>query len=574
MENIIPEDQNISSQKNNPPARDISPLVLSLILMIFLCLWLIIVRLSYPGFQDSRTDRPFAEIENLAPFFFILIGSFGLTASWILMKFRVSKKMMLAFLLLGGLMLWYTPYLIAGFVKQTDTLWHMGMATNIPEIMNGAGMPFSSYATSFPQPYVFAYGVFETLGIDSIILANYIFPLVFLTIFIVFVFTISSKFYSPRTSALATLISISLLYYVELHFSPHVIGTIFLFSAILLLLNHQYIFGGLFGIVLLPMTHTVSFGMFLIFCVVYFVAYRDILEKQFVSRKSKQKLDMKKIMIGAAIIVFSIFLAMFTHISVYVDLFFSKLISSNFAGFVIDNLFDNPWFKQIASIIFLAIFTVFAVIVISHILNHYKTKKNIFKVMLDVKPTSQILIAFPILALGFSIAIGAIINRSVMIERGLTIFVILGILFILGFLFTREKKIDSKVIAAGVLALFLLYPACSYTIDSYNSYSISERSGMEYLTANVSITDQSIYMSSPGQINSFIVPGDMVVIEKEIYEISNYIVYRLHAQYKSDLHNSNPSPYTLLFEDIESNSTFQKIYHNPSFYIYLNLDGN
>ena len=51
----------------------LSPLIFITVLVIFLIGWLLIVRFSYPVFQNTREVQPFAEISSLFPLFFILL---------------------------------------------------------------------------------------------------------------------------------------------------------------------------------------------------------------------------------------------------------------------------------------------------------------------------------------------------------------------------------------------------------------------------------------------------------------------------------------------------------------------
>ncbi len=82
-------------------------------------------------------------------------------------------------------------------------------------------------------------------------------------------------------------------------------------------------------------------------------------------------------------------------------------------------------------------------------------------------------------------------------------------------------------------------------------------------------------MSSPGQIDAYISPEDNVTMQHPEDGEYDFVVYRQHAEYKYILHNpGSVNIYQQRFEELNKNITYIKIYHNPSFYIFLFIEGH
>ena len=215
------------------------PLICFLFYSTLLVIWLIMVLCSYSTFQNTRSTEPYAEIKALFPHFFILLFVMAGSTGFFIRKYDIGKYSFIFILLSAALMLWYTPYLMSGFVKQTDTIWHMGMAANFPEIMGGSIMPYSSYLTSFPLSYSANFMFLEITGMELLTLANYVMPLMFIVMIVMLSYVVFSHFTDNRIAGIAALISFGMLHHISLHSSPQVIGFMIFFTAIILFIKKQ-----------------------------------------------------------------------------------------------------------------------------------------------------------------------------------------------------------------------------------------------------------------------------------------------------------------------------------------------
>ena len=136
------------------------------ILALMTILWLCVVLYSYPLFQAERAADPYATINTIFPQFYLFLVAYIVTILGMFYRYKLGTWMTLGFLFLSAAVLWYTPYLMAGWVKQTDTLWHMGMAANVGGILDGMAMPFSTYASSFPLSYMFGNMIYQVTGME------------------------------------------------------------------------------------------------------------------------------------------------------------------------------------------------------------------------------------------------------------------------------------------------------------------------------------------------------------------------------------------------------------------------
>ena len=543
--------------KNKP----FSVYVLFSILLIVFLSWMIIIRLSYPVYQNHIQTQPFAELSSLFPLYFLLIACYGIFSFWVFYTRAVGKYSSFAIIILWAIIIWYTPYAMTGFVKQNDTIWHMGMAANAPEILDGASMPFSSYVLRFPGSYLLGFVIIETTGADLVVLANYILPLFFTFLFVSFFFILFSKLFDLRTSSMATMGAIVLLHYVAVHFSPQIIGITLLFSGIFLILKNRYPAAIAFGFVLM-FTHIVSFVLFGLFIVIA-IAVKYVKPSQH-SRKELPSKNKIIILISSIVIVILVVLLKYLHFN------FARVLNTNVLSFALIYIFDLPWFKLIALLIYGVITIVFLFILTSKIkifsLNSWKS------MFLKVESVKVIFILFSIASLIFAIITAAIERGPVLIERGLFFFlpIIFGTLF--WYITEKSQKTGSpmKTFSVILLAFILVYPICSYTIDSYNNFPKSEGVGLQFIAFRCEINNRTVDQSVSGQIDAFITPDVQPIMNSISVDKIDFLIYRKTVDFKYQLHNSeNPLVYYSLYANYDNNRSFSKIYSNPNFIIYL-----
>lgn len=535
--------------------------------------------MAYGKFQNQRITDPYAEIISLFPLFYVLLVVNAILTLYFIWHLEMKSRLQVTCLFFSCLILWFTPYLMSGFVKQADTPWHMGMANYAPNILNGEHMPFDSYVTDFPLSYIWGYSIISITGIDLISIANYVLPFIFTLILLLLIYLIFSSFYTKKIASVALIISIPLLHHISLHFSPQVFGTIFLLTSVLLLLKNK-VYASLFiGFLLLPITHLLSFFTYIIFfCIFFIFKYpTKINTRKFIKLwENNKKLLLLAISICIALGI--IFIISFTSIPSYFNLLLTKLPGLDVKQFIFENIISTPWFKQIAFVMYFVLFLIFGFI----ILKLYKRKKSKTKkisiVFKESSWTTKTIVLFSIACLFYGIALALIQKASVLIERGLTFFLLFSILFIVAKSilvnddnFTKPySRKQYKILVFVVVSLFLLYPICSYSIDAYNSYPVSDERGLIFLTSTVNLTGKSLEMPAAGQIDAFIAPGDNIsfISTRGYYDV---VVYGLSMEIKERMHNpDDPNLVELKFNALNANSNYNIIYYNPTFHIYMN----
>lgn len=476
---------------------------------------------------------------------------------------------MLAILVAGATILWYTPYAMAGFVKQTDTLWHMGTAMNMPGIIAGGNIPYSSYISSFPLSFSFGFIFLQVTGMDIIVLSNYVLPLIYIFIFILALFVLFRAFTNQNIAFISSFICVGLLYHISLHHSPQVIGTLLLLVSMFLWLKKSYYISGFIGIALLPVTHIISFAFFIVFILLHILikTLNPQIERVASIKTFTHKKNMSIIIVAISTTIFLAFL-----LRIYIALFLDRLSIGNIPHFIWINLIDVPWFKHISSIQYFLIFTIVSIVVVRLFTKSGKSKMNFRTLVLMMKKKCAFIILFAYLCLIIGLVIALAGNSAVLIERGVSFFVLFSALFLMshfiglsGETHIFKKSNLGKAIIIVITLSFITYPLGSYAIDSYNSFSQSEKSGIVFLANGMNISDTSIEMSSPGQINAFIETGRN--IQFTTYSRANLVIWRLHAENKDVLHDSDSIE--LKFRHMDSNPEFMKIYSNPAFRIYM-----
>ena len=546
--------------------KKLSPIIAILTMATLFLIWASIVRLAYPDYLNTRTAEPLAEIFALYPLFFMLLGGYILSFLFLDRKYLIGKWTMFGFILLGAVFLWYTPYLLSGFVKQADTIWHMGMAANVSPILDGQGMPFSSYVTSFPLSYVLGNMLIQVTGTEMLYLANYVLPAILMFIMLLLFYLVLGSYFHYRVAGLALLISLPLFYYVSLHFSPQVIGIVLIFSTMLLLNRGKLLPAIIIGILILPFTHIISFVVFIGFLALHL----GIQHREKLLGDNKSRLTSKRVWLLVILAVVAMSFLLFTDLFNYGDLFFSRFNIGNIAPFLLDNLVRNPWFKMLVGIIFVSLFMIFSYHMVKKGSSCYaKNKKNLANCILYVPKKYLFIISFSLMCLAMGVLIAIAENSPVLLERGLMYFIPFSLALILWFSRAALKASNYRAVFAIVLlGLFLAYPLGSYPVDAYNSFSESESAGLEFIGYELELNNTSITFYASGQLDAYITPEDNITM-KHIHGLPyDWYAYRQSGYFKDVMHNPDNEVYEPRFEGYDRSPSYNKIYSNPTFYIY------
>ncbi|MGB2853882.1 MAG: hypothetical protein WBC55_05475, partial [Dehalococcoidia bacterium] len=212
-------------------------LIILILAVIAGLLYLLSVLSAYSVFQNTRLTDPLAELNSLFPLYYVAIGLTALSGVACLIWRIENKYLHLLLLSLFAIMLWFTPYCLAGYVRLPDGPWHVGVAMQIPQVLDGDPVAFSGNAWLRPGSYIYHYTFLNTLGMEPTTYISLFFPLFCLLIFILLCYVFLAKFISHQVAFLSMLIAIPGLHYIQLHPSPHTIGALLMLTALLLLIR-------------------------------------------------------------------------------------------------------------------------------------------------------------------------------------------------------------------------------------------------------------------------------------------------------------------------------------------------
>ena len=99
-------------------------------------IYLLSIFLAYPVFQNTRLVDPLAEINSLFPLYYIAIALTALIGVGCFLWRIENRYLHILLLSMFAIMLWFTPYYLAGFVKMPDTAARVGVAMQIPQVQN------------------------------------------------------------------------------------------------------------------------------------------------------------------------------------------------------------------------------------------------------------------------------------------------------------------------------------------------------------------------------------------------------------------------------------------------------
>ncbi|MEJ2242287.1 MAG: hypothetical protein P8Y18_09110, partial [Candidatus Bathyarchaeota archaeon] len=169
-----------------------------------------------------------------------------------------------------------------------------------------------------------------------------------------------------------------------------------------------------------------------------------------------------------------------------------------------------------------------------------------------------------------------------LLGRGLLYFIFFGSIVFASYLVNYRqisKKIRTTFVIVLVISLFCSFPVISYSKEAYNSFTPSTGSGLTFLTSNIDLPNKSISMGADQQLAAYLdltknytfvgFPPNLTSHPPDV------IVMRLNTYYviamRYDLSFTNNS-YTILEQQLNTNSslTYNKVYSNPRFQIYLN----
>ena len=132
-------------------------LVILILAVVAGLIYVLSIYIAYPTFQNTWLTDPLAEIHSLFPLYYIailLVALLGLGC----FIFRIGNKYLhILLLFMFAVMLWYTPYYLAGFARLVDTPAWVGVSMHIPEVLAGEQVFYSGYAQNYPGSFIYNY---------------------------------------------------------------------------------------------------------------------------------------------------------------------------------------------------------------------------------------------------------------------------------------------------------------------------------------------------------------------------------------------------------------------------------
>jgi hypothetical protein len=560
------------------------PSILALISILAFFSWGIMTIAAIPQFQNSAATDPLAMVNVLFPQFIgLLLVYVGVCFVAFL---QTDSPRWLHMLLVGqfAVMLYFTPFLLSGFSWSPDSLWHGGVAEYMPEVLSGSTSVLTQYGQTYPFSFLISFFIESVLGIGVFTYTLYIYPLISIIIISELAYTFAARMFNHKIALLSMLLTLPALHYFEPHASPFSMGTILVFSALILLTFKSRKAKALsFGLILLlTITHPISpivLGIYLLAAMlVAFVFRRVANEDDYVPKTS---LSPMFIFLGLIWFSWTIYWARLYYPGVQVAVlnvlnlkFLSKLfLASEFT--VGGQSFIFPEVSDIS----LAIYAIFLLLFLAPFMwNSIRILFRRGKTQLTYRSYKLLTLSLAALsyaALGYMLFLSS--GERFLLGRGLLFFIFMGSIVIATYLIgLRQIKSKVKTLLIFGLVAFLVctFPLMSYSKEAYNTFTPSAGAGLNFLSSNVNLSQENLSMAMDQQLASYanLSKGlKLVDFPPNMTLAPDVIAMRINAYFvlsmRYDLSFENNS-YTRLSENLTVNPFYNKFYSNSKFEIY------
>lgn len=549
--------------------------------------WFLLVIFKSGTFQNTHGSDPLAAINVLYPFYWIILSFFILIFVYVIYRDCDSPFFHVLLLCEISLVLFFTPFVLSGFSWSPDSLFHGGVASYMPQILNGANIPFSDYPQAYPLSYLLTYSLQNLFRLNIIQYTLYVYPALSSILISVLGYFFVAKVIGPKNAFLAMIVTLSALHYLEPHVSPFSTGTILILFALISLTMKSRIAKVLFviSVLALVLTHPISplsLGVFLFY----------VLVVKFLSTKLfGLSLDLGFFSKIASNISFtSVFLTMavwFTWTLNYsyqaygsVGYSIARILSLEFLN-VVDEAtqftvggFIYPEIFQINLIVY-AIFAIFSLFFVLRSFKNILQKSTSTFTLLEFFFSSLALIYA---AYSYLLYLGS--GEHVILGRGLIFFVLMASLPISMFLLNKSNNFrvkQMKLLFSVLLltGLFFSFPIVSYSKEAYNTYTPSQAAGLEFMADNLNLSMGTVSLSADQQLASYVNLNDGLSLIKYPPDLDSiqpdYVVLRVNyylaraMRYELDFENNT---HTQLVTELSNNPDYTKIYSNGEFEVY------
>jgi hypothetical protein len=566
-------------------------------------MYLLSVFLAYPVFQNKRLTDPLAEIHALSPVYYIAIALIVLLGMGCLIWHVGGRCLHILLLTMFAVMLWLTPYLLAGFTRLPDAPWHVGIAMQIPQVLAGDPVTWAWYALNYPGSFVYHYAVINIAGLQPMTYIQF-FPLFCLFFFVLFCYLLLGRLFNPRSAFLAMLLAIPGLHYIQIHASPHTVGALLMLTTLLLLTRPGA--GAKIMAVLAIFTVAISHPTTPLLISIFLAAalLTTVIYSRRIGRTQMVLMGTLAICLVCWVLLYSNSQRPGTHTpnitstpietttpdSTTPD---STTPDSTLLGDLTDRIIRDlntsqeylggtPFiygdiYNLNKGIYFL--YAANAMAALLYVMVKTYNKKRSIQVWLSnlggIKQNEALLACtIPLLfLLTLLIAEGA----HDLIETGLT-YIILALSGIVAYVTLRFQWLNSirkfSFVAAGALFLTLSFPVVAYSIDAYSSFPRSEQVGLELLANTTSLEAKTVAGSSLSQLvlispaftnKNIFVDMEFDDSEPEITVFRNTNYYYQAMRYDLSFTDNG---YIESLAAVES-ANYNKIYFSPTFAIYF-----
>ncbi len=471
-----------------------SKAIIILLVTFGIALYLVSLKVAYPLFQNTRLINPLASIHSLFPLYYGAIVIVA-TAGFISFIGRIRNAgIHILLLLILAIILWYTPYYLAGFVYQPDGPWHVGVAMRIPEVFAGEPIAFSWYARGYPSSFVFHYVFLNTLGVEPLIYMSRFFPLLFLCLFILLCYAFLSRLFNPRLAFLSLLLAIPGLHYIQLHPSPHAIGVLLVLMTLIFLLKK-----GIVCRAMMFLTIIVTISCHYISPLILLVFLGAALITSFLMKNGTTRAVLATT-VAVCFIGWSLWLWLSfapgeetTQTRTMIGAIFTGELTTT-GHYLLGTPFIYGGIYSLNKGIYFLYAAIAAILLLRSTVTAYLKQRDIKKwaSRLGGVSRSQLFLA---LSLPLFLILTILLAEwgHDLIERGLT-FIILILSCLIASMSIRflNSKLFRPAMLILVLFLTLSFPIVAYSIDAYTSFPESEKSGLEFIVAKDLVTDKTL----------------------------------------------------------------------------------
>lgn len=565
---------------------------IAVVSLIITSLWLFYIEDIAGIFQTIHNVDPLSMIDALYPYFWILLISLALLCVVCLCLDINSKG--LHSLLLGeiSLMLFYTPFVLSGYSWNPDALWHGGIATYIPQILQGAKISLGSYAQTYPFSYVLTYCMEKVTGLNVFAYGTYVYPFVSILLTTLLGYIFLSRLFTAKIGFLSMLFALSSMHFFEQHISPFSLGTIFVLGALVMLTIDGRAAKGLLLLLIFVcvVTHPispVSLGIFLV-PIVLLMMLKDRLGFSGSIRGIRLKVSVKTVLFLVILwLSWTFYVSFYVYPSIGYTI--SRIVSLRFlsqiehvsrftssGGFYYNNisLLEEGVYATIAAFALITILLTLVKLVLHR-------KRNVTDFLGFLFSLLTLLFA----AFGYALFLST--GEQTLLGRGLVFFVITGGVCMALLLLDpssnlkRAKFYRAKTLLTTLLIMlfFVSFPIVSYSREAYNTFTPSFGEGMSFLSTHANLSNLSVSLSSYQQLAAYVNLSNglnLAGYPPPSNETPNFVVLTINSFFDNALRyalNFTNNNYTVLQQHLNANTSYDEIYSNPAFHVYAS-NGN